>query len=103
MTTSEGVTLARSFRDLLLREGIPVQKAYLYGSVARGQDTKDSDIDVAVVCTAFLPSRMEENIALWKARRKIDVRIEPICLHPEDFETSTLGIAHEIVRTGMEL
>jgi predicted nucleotidyltransferase len=40
--------LMRSIRDVLDREG-GVSAAWLYGSVARGEDAPDSDVDIALV------------------------------------------------------
>ena len=36
-------------RQSLRDHGLPVRKAYLYGSVARGEESPDSDVDVALV------------------------------------------------------
>jgi predicted nucleotidyltransferase len=103
MKRQTGLTLARRFRDLLLQEGIPVQHTIVYGSVARDEATADSDLDVAVVCEPFLPDRMEETMTLWRARRDIDLRIEPVCLHPDDFDNTLFGLAQEVRRTGVEV
>jgi len=103
MKRHTGLTLARRFRDLLLQEGIPVQHTIVYGSVARDEATSDSDLDVAVVCKPFLPDRMQETMTLWRARRNIDLRIEPVCLHPDDFDNTLFGLAQEVRRTGVEV
>jgi predicted nucleotidyltransferase len=102
MKKSEGLSIARKYKDAVCKRGYPVERVYLFGSVVRNEATEDSDIDVAVVCTAFMPSRMDETLALWKARRQVDIRIEPLCLHPEDF-ANPLSIAREIERTGVEV
>jgi predicted nucleotidyltransferase len=103
MKRHTGLSLARRFRDLLIEEGIPVQHTLVFGSVARDEATADSDLDVAVVCAPFLPDRMEETMALWRARRQIDLRIEPVCLHPDDFENTLFGLAQEVRRSGVEV
>ena len=64
MKTIDSIAAIRAFRDRLIQEGIPVQRAFLFGSVAQGTATEDSDIDVAFVCLPFRKTQMEENIAL---------------------------------------
>jgi predicted nucleotidyltransferase len=102
MKKTEGLAIARKYKDAVCKRGYPVERMLLFGSVVRNEATEDSDIDVAVVCAAFMPSRLDETLALWRARRTVDVRIEPLCLHPEDF-ADPLSIAQEIERTGIEV
>jgi predicted nucleotidyltransferase len=92
MKRAEGIAVARTFRDALLERGYPVRRVVLFGSVARGQATEDSDLDIAVVCDRFAATRHEENMALRRLRWGIDIRIEPICLHPDDFGKRSAGI-----------
>ena len=41
--------LLATIREVLERHGAGVQAAWLYGSVARGEDTPESDLDIALV------------------------------------------------------
>ncbi len=80
---------------------LDVRKAYLFGSCAKGLDTEDSDIDIAIVIgnmTDFFTTQMQ----LMKARRKIDLRIEPHPIGESDF-TDMNPFAHEIQKTGIEI
>ena len=43
------VDILRRFVPQILKD-LPVQLAYLYGSVARGEETPSSDVDIAIVC-----------------------------------------------------
>ena len=74
---------------------------YLYGSVAKGTAHPGSDIDVAVVCDPFRATRHEENMAVRQLRRDLDLRIEPVCLHPEDFEDRYSTLVQEVKRHGI--
>ena len=99
----DGIRVVRRLKEALAAEGLPVDTVYLYGSVARNQAHEWSDIDVAVLCPRFRSSRHEENMEVRRIRRGIDVRIEPICLHKDDFENRLFGLAQEVKRTGVEV
>ena len=80
---------------------LDLKKAYLFGSCAKGQESEDSDIDIALIIgnmTDFFTTQMQ----LMRLRRNIDLRIEP---HPigEDEFTEMNPFAVEIKKTGIEL
>lgn len=99
----EGIVKARRLKEALVANGVPVRRLYLYGSVARGTPHAWSDIDVAVVCEPFRETRHEENMVARKLRRDIDTRIEPICLHPDDFGKPHFTLPQEVEREGVEV
>ena len=63
-----------------------VNKVVLYGSYARGDFRKDSDIDVAVVVPKNSISKdiLEDMAKLFKLRRNISTDIEPVLLIDEE-------------------
>jgi predicted nucleotidyltransferase len=78
-----------------------LQKVYLFGSFAKGIETEESDIDIALVfgnMTNFFETQMQ----LMRIRRKIDLRIEPHPINEADFIGSN-PFAYEILSTGIEL
>ncbi len=101
MKRPEGIAIAQTFRDALIREGYPVRRVALFGSVARDEATEDSDLDIAVICEQFAATRHEENMAMRRLRWDIDMRIEPICLHPNELRNSGFPLASEVQRTGL--
>ena len=101
MNRYEGIAIARRFRDVLLARGYPVHRVVVFGSVARGEATSDSDLDIAVVCDPFARTRQAENIVLRKLCWEVDVRIEPVCLHPADFGRPGFGLPAEVLRDGV--
>ena len=103
ISRSAGIEKVRELKGQMLADGIVFDAIYLFGSVARDTAHEWSDIDVAIVCEPFKSSRHEENMEIRRIRRDIDVRIEPICLHPEDFQNKYFGLPHEIRRTGVEV
>jgi len=80
---------------------LDVKKAYLFGSCAKGWDSEDSDIDIAVIIgnmTDFFTTQMQ----LMRLRRKIDLRIEPHPIGESDL-TNMNPFAYEIQKTGIEI
>ena len=63
-----------------------VNKIILYGSYARGDFRKDSDIDVAVVVprSSISDDILKDMAKLFKLRRAISNDIEPVLLIDED-------------------
>ena len=72
----------------------------LYGSYARGSQSPSSDIDVAVIVDRIEGDFLEREAELYRIRREIDDRIEPILLEagndPSGF-VSTVMSTGEII------
>ena len=102
MKRHEGLDLAKRLKALLLERGYPVQRVLLYGSVAKGVSKPDSDIDIAVITNPFHASRIREGGDILLASKDIDLRIETVTLHPDDFDRPFFTLAREIERTGVE-
>jgi predicted nucleotidyltransferase len=66
----------------LLRElrqaSLPVSRAMLYGSHARGTASVESDIDVLLLSPAFDDATWEQEGLAWEIAQAIDWRIEPV-------------------------
>jgi predicted nucleotidyltransferase len=65
---------------------IKVDAIYLFGSFAKGIAGPDSDIDLLVVSSDWTDNIIEDTMLLMRARRKIDLRIEPHPIRPEELE-----------------
>lgn len=93
----------RAFIRLIESEGIPVHEARIFGSRARGTETRDSDIDVCVVSPAFGKDRLEETGALLRlaARLRRSYPLEPIAFSLEDLDDPWSALAAEIRRDGI--
>jgi len=76
-------------------------KVILFGSYARGNYHKDSDIDIAVVLKDF-KNIIETQRELMRIRRSIDSRIEPHPFRERDFET-TNPLVSEIIQYGQDI
>lgn len=71
-------------------------KAYFYGSYAKKSDTKESDIDICIVSSAFGKDYFDENVMLRMLTLKIDSRIEPVAFNPKDLNNKYDSLASEI-------
>ncbi len=84
----------------LLQQHFDLDSVFLFGSYAKGEPGEDSDIDVAVVVDKIQGDYFSYVPLLWKLRRQVDVRIEPI-LFEKDHDPS--GFLSEIKRTGIQI
>lgn len=78
----------------------PVRKIFLYGSAAKGTARATSDIDIAVIVERLDGDFLDSEVGLYRIRRDIDDRIEPILI---DMENDRSGFAEEIEKTGILL
>ena len=76
------------------------ESVYLFGSYAKGNQHTDSDIDVAIVVKKYDDDFFSINPLLWKLRRQIDDRIEPIIIETDFDEANFLS---EIVKFGIKI
>ena len=97
MDKSEVVTKLMRYK-VLLSEHFDIDKVILYGSYARGNQHVDSDIDVAVVVNSIDEAYFSYAPLLWKLRRLVDDRIEPVLIE-KDRDNS--GFLQEILLTGL--
>jgi len=73
------VNIVRRYLQEVERAGIPVFAGVLYGSHARGDAHRDSDIDLLVVSARAKPARPTHDVELlWQLRVLVDYRIEPL-------------------------
>jgi predicted nucleotidyltransferase len=73
------------FLDKLRLAGFHISKAYIFGSYARGQVDKWSDIDVAIVSPQISNDRFEERIRLTELAISVDDRLEPLPFNLDSF------------------
>jgi predicted nucleotidyltransferase len=92
-----------TFAQMVKEQGISVSKVILFGSCAKGGTHADSNIDVAVVSTQFGRDAADEMMMLRKIALKVDSRIEPVPLTPEDLNDTFSTLAQEIKRYGIDM
>lgn len=86
--------------SILLRNHFPFDKVYLFGSYAKNTFQPDSDIDVAIIVNHIEGDYFSIHPLLWKLRRQVDDRIEPILL---ERESDSGDFLREIVKYGIEI
>jgi uncharacterized protein len=94
------IAIVKKYIQALDKNQILISEAVIFGSHARGAAKAHSDIDVALISSAFTGNRFEDRRRIVPLRRKIDSRIEPIPFKPEDFNSGGI-LAEEIRKTGI--
>ena len=95
--------MIKEYLITLLKNNIPVEKAYLFGSYTKNKINENSDIDLAVILKA-LPDdkKFDMQVQLLLIASEFDTRIEPHPISSLDFN-HTNPFASEILRTGIEI
>lgn len=96
MDKSTAVAAVASFTDAIRATYQPV-KVVLYGSYARGDQRDSSDIDVAVIVEQVNGDFLDAEAGLYRIRRQIDNRIEPVLLEMGEDRS---GFIETVLRTG---
>ncbi len=88
-----------------IKEKYAPERLLLFGSRARGDHLRDSDIDLLVVSSKFRGVEWRKRIidifGHWDKKQML----EPICLTPEEFtkKRKQIGIIKQAVKEGIEL
>ncbi len=99
MDKSEVINKIRQYR-FLLKDHFDIEKVYLFGSYARETNREDSDIDVAIIVKKIKGDYFSTTPLLWKLRRQIDDRIEPVLIEKDNDDS---GFLEEIQKNGIEI
>lgn len=98
--------VAKKIKDylrLLKKSGITVEKAILFGSLAKGTAKEHSDIDLCVVSSEFKEDLVAEMVRLKSLTWDVDPRIEVIPYTPKDLAVEEDPLAYEIRKYGREI
>ncbi|HEC42554.1 MAG TPA: nucleotidyltransferase domain-containing protein [Bacteroides sp.] len=100
----EAINIALTDYIKLIREKYAnIEKAYLFGSFAKGKSTQDSDIDLALIFKDLDDSkRFDIQVQLMLMASQIDSRIEPHPISHDDFYSGNPFVV-EIRKTGIEI
>lgn len=87
----------------IVKENYNVVAIILFGSYVKGTETKDSDIDIAVVTDDIKTDKFNEEVKLTLLRRNIDSRIEPHIIKVEEYENDETPFIVEVKNTGIKV
>ena len=82
----------------LLSQYMSFDKMMLFGSYARGTQREDSDVDVAIIVDEMQGDYFSTRPLLWRIRREVDDRIEPVLLETKHDQG---GFLKEIMKNGI--
>lgn len=100
--TDEAVGVLENFLRNVSDIDIKIERAILFGSYARGNAGKWSDIDIAIVSSDFSGIPFYDREMLIPVLLKVDTRIELHPFRPEDFNENN-EFVREIIKNGLEL
>ena len=90
MDKSDALDLVKRF-SASVRTVLDPVRIVLYGSYAGGTQTASSDIDVAVIVDQVDGDFLDCEVELYRLRREIDDRIEPVLIEAGDDRSGFLG------------
>lgn len=90
------------YLQALSRNNIPIKKAILFGSYAKGDYQEWSDIDIALVSEIFVGDRIDNKDKIRKITLSVSSEIEAVPFSPEDFDSQN-PFVKEILKTGISL
>jgi len=101
--------LAKRIGEAIKRR-IPDARVILFGSRARGEALKHSDVDLIVVSNVFRGMHFTDRASyvlriLWEEGVRPGVDVDLLCYTPEEFEKKRgeVGVVREALKNGVEL
>jgi predicted nucleotidyltransferase len=79
MDKAEVIIKLKKYKILLAKE-MAFEKMILFGSYAKDTQRDDSDVDVAIIVDKIQGDYFSTRPLLWRIRREVDDRIEPVIL-----------------------
>ena len=99
MDNKEVIKKLKLYKQLLSKH-MEFDEMILFGSYAKGNASEDSDVDVAIVVNTLTGDYFSTRPLLWKIRREVDDRIEPVLIDKTHDES---GFLSEIMKTGITI
>lgn len=79
MDKAEVIIKLKKYKILLAKE-MAFEKMILFGSYAKDTQREDSDVDVVIIVDKIQGDYFSTRPLLWRIRREVDDRIEPVIL-----------------------
>ncbi len=97
MDNEEVIDKLKIYKKLLSKH-MKFDAMILFGSHAKGNASEDSDVDVAIIVKTLTGDYFSTRPLLWRIRREVDDRIEPVLIEKTHDES---GFLSEIMKTGV--
>lgn len=97
------INIVRNYKRQLVEKNIKINKMFLFGSFAKGNPHKWSDIDVAVISDNLTGDRIDDYVKLRTIVDDFDLRIEPHAFTSTDFSDRWNPLASEVKKYGIEI
>ena len=99
MDNKEVIKKLKLYKQLLSKH-MEFDEMILFGSYAKGNASEDSDVDVAIIVETLTGDYFSTRPLLWRIRREVDDRIEPVLIEKSRDES---GFLSEIMKTGVAI
>lgn len=84
-------SVIEKFKKALREAGFPTTRMVIYGSYARDEARKDSDIDICLISDAFKRNREAYRKQAVFIAFNVDPRIQVVVVDPEEFKRNKLS------------
>ncbi len=98
MVQQDVIDLIKQYIKNLRDGGMDIKFALLYGSYAKNEENKNSDIDVLLIADDFDTNDDVILSAPWSPKYRNDFRIEPVAIGTRRFKTDDGSPLIEIAR-----
>lgn len=95
-------TILNNFIINLEKDNVQFDKMYLFGSYAKNQANKNSDIDLAIVSSKFSGNPILDNELIFNAKINASYELETHTFKSDEFDDSD-PFVKEIIKTGILL
>ena len=99
MDKEKAIELAKEYANIVSRH-FSVKEVILYGSYASNRAHEYSDIDIAVIVSELNGDFLDAEKKLYKLRREIDLRIEPVLIIDDE---DISGFKERVLETGIKI
>jgi len=97
------IKIIQNYAKKLKKSGVPIKSIYIFGSAAKGNIRRDSDIDTCVVSPIFGKDRQRERVRLMNLREGISDLIEPHPISVYEFNNLIDPFINEIKQSGIKV
>jgi len=103
MGKKEIIESVKEFRKAA--EKIGLERVYIFGSAARNEMKKDSDVDILLVSKSFAGKKFFKRAVGLRSYWKLDCPVDFLCYTPKEFEilSKKVSIVSEVVKDGIEI